>query len=173
MNTKTLVTTVIVVVLVIAGIALYQKNSTAPTPTTDTNTVGTNNSATNNTTPSGTNSTATTSNAASSTVNVNITTSTTVTTTTATKEFTVTGNNFAFVPTSLTVNKGDKVKIIFKNSIGTHDLQVEGYNVKTPVLAAGQTATIEFIADKAGSFEYFCSIGNHRAMGMKGSLTVK
>ena len=92
----------------------------------------------------------------------------------ATKEFTVTGSGFKFDPATLTVNKGDKVKITFVNSAGTHDWVLDGYtNVKTKVIQGGQQETIEFTADKAGTFEYYCSVGNHRQMGMKGTLVVK
>lgn len=89
------------------------------------------------------------------------------------KEFTVTGSSFKFEPNVLTVNKGDTVKITFKNTGGFHDLTIDGYNVHTKQIAAGATDTLEFTADKAGTFEYYCSVGNHRAMGMKGTLTVK
>jgi hypothetical protein len=40
-------------------------------------------------------------------------------------------------------------------------------------VGAGASDVVEFTADKAGTFEYYCSVGNHRAMGMKGTLTVK
>lgn len=91
----------------------------------------------------------------------------------ATKSFTISGNNFAFDVTTIEVNKGDKVKITFKNTGGNHDLRVEGYDVGTKVLGNGKEETFEFEADKSGSFEYFCSVGSHRAMGMKGALIVK
>ncbi|OGG59718.1 hypothetical protein A2765_03965 [Candidatus Kaiserbacteria bacterium RIFCSPHIGHO2_01_FULL_56_24] len=90
-----------------------------------------------------------------------------------TKEFTVTGKNFSFAPSTMTVKKGDTVKITFVNSAGTHDLRVDGYNVGTKTIQGGTQETITFVADKVGSFEYYCSIGNHRAMGMKGTLTVQ
>ena len=32
---------------------------------------------------------------------------------------------------------------------------------------------LEFTADKAGSFEYYCSVGEHKAMGMVGTLKVE
>src|SRR5207248_1619757 len=41
----------------------------------------------------------------------------------ATKTFTVSGQNFSFSPNTLTVNKGDKVKITFTNSGGFHDFR--------------------------------------------------
>lgn len=89
------------------------------------------------------------------------------------KIFTVTGTNFAFVPAEIKVKKGDKIKIILKNDAGFHNLLIDKFNVKTANIGAGKTDTIEFIADQAGSFEYYCGIGNHRAMGMKGNLIVQ
>lgn len=93
--------------------------------------------------------------------------------TTGTKEFTVTGSGFKFSPSTLTVNKGDKVKITFVNSGGTHNFILDQFGVKTKTLGTGQQETVEFTADKAGSFEYYCSVANHKAMGMKGMLVVK
>ena len=89
------------------------------------------------------------------------------------KEFTVTGSNFAFAPATISVKKGDTVKITFVNSGGTHDLKIDEFNAATAKLAAGKQETVTFVADKAGTFEYYCSVGSHRAMGMKGTLTVQ
>ncbi|MGH7203402.1 MAG: cupredoxin domain-containing protein [Candidatus Levyibacteriota bacterium] len=89
------------------------------------------------------------------------------------KQFTVEGKNFSMTPNTLSVNKGDKVEITFKNTGGMHDFVLDEFNAKTKVLQDGQEATVSFTADKAGSFQYYCSVGNHRAMGMFGTLTVK
>lgn len=89
------------------------------------------------------------------------------------KEFFVTGNNYTFVPPQIVVKKGDTVKINFKDGGGFHDLKIDEFGVATKKLKNGESDTVTFIADKAGSFEYYCSIGNHRAMGMKGVLIVK
>lgn len=88
------------------------------------------------------------------------------------KEFTVSGSNFKFEPANITVNKGDTVKIIFKDDDGTHNLVVDGYNVSTRILSDGQDS-IQFVADKTGTFEYYCSVGSHRDLGMKGNLIVQ
>jgi plastocyanin len=88
------------------------------------------------------------------------------------KEFTVTGKNFSFTPNTLAVNKGDKVKITFKNAGGFHDFKIDEFNVAAKKIGDGQQDVVEFTADKAGTFEYYCSVGNHRQMGMKGTLTV-
>lgn len=88
------------------------------------------------------------------------------------KEFTVTGGNFKFAPNTISVKKGDKVRIVFKNAEGFHDLKIDEFNVATKQIKGGAEETVEFTADKVGSFEYYCSVGQHRAMGMKGTLTV-
>jgi len=89
------------------------------------------------------------------------------------KEFTITGNNYSFSPANFTVKKGDKAKVVFKNVDGFHDFKIDEFNVATKKISAGQEDVVEFTADKSGSFEFYCSIGNHRAMGMKGILMVE
>lgn len=89
------------------------------------------------------------------------------------KEFTVDGDNFAFSLATMTVKKGDTVRVTFNNVEGFHDWKIDEFNVATSKLNAGGTETVEFVATEAGSFEYYCSVGSHRAMGMKGTLIVE
>lgn len=89
------------------------------------------------------------------------------------KEITVTGANFKFNPTTITVKKGDTVKLTFKSVGGFHDFVIDELDVKTKVVSDGQTDTVEFTADKAGTYEYYCSVGDHRKMGMVGKLIVQ
>ncbi len=91
----------------------------------------------------------------------------------AVKEFTVTGSNFSFSLKEMKVAKGDKVRITFKNAEGFHDFRIAEFNVATKQLKAGAEETVEFVADKTGTFEYYCSVGQHRAMGMHGNLIVQ
>jgi plastocyanin len=88
-------------------------------------------------------------------------------------EFVVSASNFEFDQKVITVNKGDEVKITLKNTEGKHDLMLDEFNVKTSELEADESETVTFIADKAGEFEYYCSVGEHRKMGMVGKLIVK
>lgn len=89
------------------------------------------------------------------------------------KEFTVTGSNFKFEPSTLTVNKGDTVKITFKNVGGMHDFKIDELNVATKRIATDQEDSVQFVADKTGTFTYYCSVGQHRQMGMQGTLTIQ
>ena len=89
------------------------------------------------------------------------------------KSFTVTGKDFSFSPSEIKVNKGDMVKIAFNNADGFHDFVLDAFNVRTSRIQSGKSETVQFVADKAGTFEYYCSVGSHRQMGMKGNLIVQ
>lgn len=89
------------------------------------------------------------------------------------KEFNVSGKNFSYSPNMITVKKGDRVKITFENTGGYHDLVVDGYGITTKTDQAPFSDSIEFTADKEGNFEYYCSVGAHRAQGMFGTLKVE
>lgn len=96
----------------------------------------------------------------------------------AKKTFTITGEPFKFLMNGteapvLRVQQGDTVRIDFTNTKGFHDWVLDEFNARTPQLQAGASASVEFVADKKGTFEYYCSVGSHRAMGMKGNLIVE
>lgn len=88
------------------------------------------------------------------------------------REITAEGGKFYFKPATLTARKGETVRLTFKNVDGMHDWNIDEFKAATKVIQAGQEETIEFVANKAGTFEYYCSVGNHRAMGMKGTFTI-
>ena len=89
------------------------------------------------------------------------------------KEIVVEGSNFKFVPDTITVKKGEKTRIIFKSAGGMHDFNVDELGIKTKIINAGEEDAAEFTANEVGTFEFYCSIGNHRQMGMKGTLIVQ
>jgi plastocyanin len=85
----------------------------------------------------------------------------------------VTGKNFAFDPKEIRVKKGEKVTLVFTSEGGIHDWVVDEFNAATKQISSGESETITFTPTKAGTFEYYCSVGNHRAMGMTGKLIVE
>lgn len=89
------------------------------------------------------------------------------------KAFTVEGTPFKFSLTEMRVKKGDTVKVTFVNKQGFHDWVLDEFNVRTKQIQAPGTETVTFVADKAGTFEYYCSVDGHRAKGMKGNLIVE
>ena len=89
-------------------------------------------------------------------------------------EIVIDGSSFKFNPSEFTVSAGQKVKLVFNNSEGFHDLVFETINVKTKQLQSGQTETLEFTApEKPGVYVFYCSVGNHRVMGMVGKMKVE
>lgn len=89
------------------------------------------------------------------------------------KEFVVEGSPFKFAPKEMRVKKGDTVRVTFKNMQGTHDFVIDELDVRVNQIGEGEEEEVEFVADKAGTFEYYCSVGNHRAQGMVGKLVVE
>lgn len=89
------------------------------------------------------------------------------------KEIVVEGSNYKFVPNKITVKKGEKTRIVFKNTDGMHDFRVDELNISTAVIRSGEEDFVEFTADKAGQYEFYCSVDGHRQMGMKGTLVVE
>jgi nitrite reductase (NO-forming) len=74
----------------------------------------------------------------------------------------------------LVVNLGDTVRLTVVNGDPIlHDLMLDEFGVSTgEMLEDEQTVVLEFVADKPGTFEYYCSVPGHREIGMKGTFKV-
>ena len=89
------------------------------------------------------------------------------------REFTVSGNRYAFSPATLTVNRNDLVKITFTAQDIAHSFTVEGYRIMKRA-GAGQTVTFEFRADQAGTFPFYCNLTKDpECKDMRGVLSVR
>lgn len=89
------------------------------------------------------------------------------------KEIVVDASNYKFAPSAITVKKGEKTRIVLKNTEGTHDFRIDELNISTAVIQGSQEDFVEFTADKTGKYEFYCSVDGHRQMGMKGTLVVE
>lgn len=87
-------------------------------------------------------------------------------------EIKVSGSEFKFTPDTLSVKKGDKVKIVFQNDGKfPHDLKIDELGVTTKVINPGQSDSVEFTVGKSGTFTMYCSVDAHRQKGMEGTVT--
>ena len=88
-------------------------------------------------------------------------------------EIQVTLKKYEFSPSSLHVKKGERVKLIMAAVDHDHGFKLDDFGVNQKV-RKGTTTTVEFTADKSGTFQFRCSsvcgLG-HR--GMKGTLVVE
>lgn len=89
------------------------------------------------------------------------------------QEFVVSGQNYSFTPNEIRVKQGDTVKISFKNTGGMHDWRLDEFNASTQIIETGETDTVEFIASRTGRFQFYCSVGQHRQLGMVGTIIVE
>ena len=80
---------------------------------------------------------------------------------------------FDFDPNPIIVNQGERVKIVMTSADVTHGFALPEYNINVP-LPAGRPTTIEFVADKPGTFPFLCSVYCGSGHGsMKGTLVVR
>lgn len=89
------------------------------------------------------------------------------------KEFNISAKEYAFTPSIVTVQKGDGVKVNFTND-GTvpHNFTITQLNVATKTINSGESVSVTFVAENAGTYTYHCSIDGHRDFGMQGTLIV-
>lgn len=88
-------------------------------------------------------------------------------------EIAVTASNFSFDPKEIRVKQGEIVTITLTSKEGMHNFVIDEFNVRTKVIGAGLSDIVTVTADKKGTFEYYCSVGRHREMGMVGKLIVE
>jgi len=91
----------------------------------------------------------------------------------AIKEFSMTAKQWSFTPNTLTVNQGDLVKLSIKSIDVTHGFSIPAFDVDQRI-NSGQEITVEFVADKKGTFSFACSVscGAGHA-GMTGKIIVE
>ncbi len=81
--------------------------------------------------------------------------------------------SFYYNPKEIRAKKGETLKIVMTSKDMMHDFVIDDLNVKLPITKAGDTNEVTFTVDKAGTFEYYCGVGNHRKMGQVGKLIVE
>jgi plastocyanin len=84
------------------------------------------------------------------------------------------GGALKFDKSTLTAQPG-KVTIVMDNpSDLPHAVEIEGSGVEVAGETVGRGGVSKASADlKAGEYEYYCPVGNHKDAGMEGTLTVK
>jgi heme/copper-type cytochrome/quinol oxidase subunit 2 len=73
------------------------------------------------------------------------------------RTFRIDARQFAYSPSELHVNPGDAVTIQLVSTDVMHGLYIDGYDVSVEA-DPGQTATLNFVANKSGSFRFRCNI---------------
>lgn len=82
-------------------------------------------------------------------------------------------DNFTFGVDEIRVKAGEKLTVSVMNTHGFHDFVIDELDVNSGMIPEGDTIEIEIPTDKPGTYEYYCSVGEHRKMGMKGMLIIE
>lgn len=89
------------------------------------------------------------------------------------REIQVTAKKYEFSPNPIRVKKGEHVKLIVTATDRDHGIELDAFHIKQK-LKKDVPTTIEFTPDKAGTFQFkcsvFCGLGHK---GMKGTLVVE
>ena len=89
------------------------------------------------------------------------------------KEFDIVAKRWSFNPSTITVSEGDLVKLTITSIDVTHGFSISAFGVNER-LSSGNTIMVEFVADKKGTFSFFCNVvcGSGHS-GMRGTLIVE
>ncbi|HCQ31398.1 TPA: hypothetical protein DIU27_03400 [Candidatus Collierbacteria bacterium] len=87
-------------------------------------------------------------------------------------EIIVEAGSFYYKPNIIRAKKGAKVKLILNSVSMQHDFNIDELGIKVPLTKSGSFSTVEFVVDKIGEFEFYCSFGEHRKNGQVGKLIV-
>jgi plastocyanin len=83
--------------------------------------------------------------------------------------------DFSLDPSKIQIDQPGTYTIQLTNNGKTgHALEVEGQGVeeKTDTINPGDTTQLTVEITKAGTYEFYCPVDGHRALGMEGTLTL-
>lgn len=90
------------------------------------------------------------------------------------REIEVVARRFAFEPAVIEVERGERVRLVLHSEDVTHGLEIDGYGVKVEIPRGGERVSVEFVAERAGTFRFhcteYCGSGHRR---MRGELVVR
>ncbi|MBP9758240.1 hypothetical protein KBD45_00970 [Candidatus Dojkabacteria bacterium] len=91
-------------------------------------------------------------------------------------KITVDSTSYKFEPNVIEAKPGEIVQITLNNIEGFHDLVIDELNVKTKQIKDAGTDQVTFTipedTEVGTTYEYYCSVGKHREMGMVGVLKI-
>ena len=87
--------------------------------------------------------------------------------------FTVSARRYTFEPATLYVHQGDIVRITVRAEDAPHSFVIDAYRIAKKA-SPGHEVTFEFLADRAGTFIFYCNLTmEERCREMTGQLVVQ
>jgi cytochrome c oxidase subunit II len=89
------------------------------------------------------------------------------------KTIDVIASRFQFEPATISVVEGEAVRLRLRSADRPHAFAIKAFRVKALIPKMGEEVTVDFVADRAGTFDFtcaeYCGTGHGR---MKGRLIV-
>jgi cytochrome c oxidase subunit 2 len=86
----------------------------------------------------------------------------------------VVASRFKFEPSIIRVAHGERIRLRLRSADRDHHFAIKAFGVKALIPKTGEAVTVDFVADRAGTFEFtcaeYCGTG-HSAM--KGRVVVR
>jgi heme/copper-type cytochrome/quinol oxidase subunit 2 len=87
--------------------------------------------------------------------------------------FAISAKRYAFSPNRIEVTEGDLVRIELRSEDIAHSLTIDSYRLAKRV-EAGQPVVLEFRAERAGTFPFYCNLQiDEGCRRMRGELVVR
>lgn len=88
------------------------------------------------------------------------------------REFTVRARDYRFSPSRIEVTQDDLVKLTVQSEDVAYSVTIDAYRVSRRIPAGGST-TLEFLADRTGTFPFYSNLTSDPRHGqMRGELVV-
>lgn len=90
-------------------------------------------------------------------------------------DYTIAMDNYSFSPELIQASPGEVLSIELVDVQGNHDFVIDEFGVRSELMDEGETQVIyvEIPEDaESGNYDFYCSIGNHRVLGMEGILQI-
>jgi plastocyanin len=85
---------------------------------------------------------------------------------------TLLATDIAYDADNISAAVGQTVNVEFVNNGALeHNFIIDEFGIDN-LLQSGESSTISFTLEKAGSYEYYCNVAGHLEAGMKGTITV-
>jgi cytochrome c oxidase subunit 2 len=92
-------------------------------------------------------------------------------------EFTLIGMDARWDVTTIRVHEGERVRLRITSGDVIHGIEIDGLGIEVDEVYPGKFVTVEFTADKVGTFEFVCTVRCYKDRAehkdMTGSLIVE
>lgn len=88
----------------------------------------------------------------------------------------ITSLSYKYEPNVIEAKPGEIIQLTVNNAEGVHDFVIDELNVKSTKLDGAGTDQVTFTIPEdievGTTYEFYCSVGKHREMGMVGTLKI-